>query len=98
MYLVEYNLEFDNSIDPCKRFCLLGTYLRDNIHLSIFSVNKKNNIVTIRSIIYSQKNPFRCGSRLLQVILFEIDCEIIYTNLLDFFWSVHKLNKLGKFW
>ena len=54
MYLVEYNLEFDNSIDPCERFCL-PRYLGDNIHLSIFSVNKKNNIVTIRSIIYSQK-------------------------------------------
>ena len=57
MYLVEYNLESDNSIDPCERFCL-PRYLGDNIHLSIFSVNKKNNcIVTKTSIIYSQKNP-----------------------------------------
>ena len=67
MYLVEYNLESDNSIDPCERFCL-PRYLGDNIHLSIFSVNKKNNcIVTKTSIIYSQKNPFRCGSRLLKL-------------------------------
>ena len=32
----------------------------------------------------------------LQVILFEVDCAILYTNLHVL--SVHKLNKLGKFW
>ena len=38
--------------------------------------------------------------KIVQVILFEIDCAIFYTNLHELFLSVHKLNKLvnsGKF-
>ena len=34
----------------------------------------------------------------LQVILFEIDWAIFYTNLHGIVLSVHQLNKLGKFW
>ena len=41
---------------------------------------------------YNKKN-------MVQVILFEIDCAIFYTNLHELFCQyLHKLNKLGKFW
>ena len=39
---------------------------------------------------------FSIHSHILQVILFEIGCVIFYTNLHELFFSVHKVNKLGK--
>ena len=48
----------------------------------------------IRYIIFGQKST--CLKEIIvQVILFEIDSAIFYTNLHEL--SVHDLNKLGKF-
>ena len=44
MYIVEYNLEFDNSIDPCKRFCLpKGQTKSKRFFQAVVSSNKRKN-------------------------------------------------------
>ena len=59
-------------------------------------------VMQLPSSVYAREelefnSKYVIKSMWVQVNLFEIDCAISYTNLHELL-SVHKVNKLGKFW
>ena len=92
-------LQPKNSTYQCKKMrgCFLKTI--KIVSPSSGTFDKTNiNVQKPETRSFSIKLKTRNAQHYLQVILFEINCAIFYTNLHELFLSVHKLNKLGKFW
>ena len=70
-------------------------YEADKVTFQEVRVKKQDTLRDVLKLFAVQTG--HATERLVNVILFEIDCAIFYKNLQELL-SAHKLNKLGKFW
>ena len=82
--------------NPLISAVVLGSKLKIELRDEIWLI-KELNVDGIYLKIWVIFQTCCFNNYLVQVILFEIDCAIFYTNLHELL-SVYKLNKLGKFW